>query len=63
MGAISVASLGALEKKNGSFRVIHDATLGLAVNSRIKVQGQIRTPMADGLEKSDAGFAWSMLRP
>ena len=43
---IAVASLGALEKKDGSFRVIHDATNGLAVNSKIRVQDQIRSPTA-----------------
>ena len=37
-GPISVASLGALEKKDGSLRVIHDATHGLAINSKIRVQ-------------------------
>ena len=51
-GSISVASLGALEKKDGSFRVIHDATRGLAINSRIKVQDQIRSPMAGDLKRA-----------
>ena len=51
-GPISVASLGAVEKKDGSFRVIHDATHGLAINSRIKVQDQIRSPMAGDLKRA-----------
>ena len=50
-GAISVASLGALEKKDGSLRVIHDATHGLAINSKIRVQDQIRSPMAGDLKR------------
>ena len=49
-GPISVASLGAIE--DGSFRVIHDATHGLAINSRIKVQDQIRSPMAGDLKRA-----------
>ena len=32
-----VASLGAIEKKDGSYRVIHDGTHGIKVNSRIYV--------------------------
>ena len=46
LGNIAIISLGALEKKDGSYRVIHDATNGLAVKSKIQVQDQIRSPTA-----------------
>ena len=46
LGKIAIASLGALEKSDGSFRVIHDATHGLAVNAKIKVLDQVRSPTA-----------------
>ena len=34
---LAVASLGAIEKKDGSYRVVHDGTHGVAVNSAIRV--------------------------
>ena len=46
LGKIGIASLGALEKSDGSFRVIHDATHGLAVNAKIKVLDQVLSPTA-----------------
>ena len=48
LGEVSVASLGAIEKKDGSYRVIHDATHGLSVNSATKVRDQIRCPGGRG---------------
>jgi hypothetical protein len=51
-GKISVASLGALEKADGSYRVIHDATHGLAVNSKIRVQDQVRSPTASDVRRA-----------
>lgn len=44
-----VASLGAIEKKDGSYRVIHDGTHGIKVNSRIRVRDQLRNPTAGDL--------------
>ena len=38
-GPISVAPLHALEKKDGSLRVIHDATHGLPIKSKISPMG------------------------
>ncbi|CAE7483812.1 unnamed protein product [Symbiodinium necroappetens] len=49
LGELSLASLGAIEKKDGSYRVLHDGTHGLAVNSKIRVQDQIRNPSAGDL--------------
>ena len=46
----AVASLGAIEKKDGSYRVIHDRTHGVAVNSAIKIRDQLRTPSAGDLK-------------
>ena len=42
----AVASLGAIEKKDGSYRVIHDGTHGVAVNAAIKIRDQLRSPTA-----------------
>ena len=52
LGEVSVASLGAIEKKDGSYRVIHDATHGLSVNSAIKVRDQIRCPGAGDFRRA-----------
>jgi hypothetical protein len=41
-----VAALGAIEKGDGSFRVIHDGTHGVGVNPRIKILDQQRCPTA-----------------
>ena len=46
---LAVASLGALEKKDGSYRVVHDGTNGITVNSAIRVRDQIRSPGAGEL--------------
>ena len=40
------AALGAIEKSDGSFRVIHDGTHGVGVNPRIKILDQQRCPTA-----------------
>ena len=52
LGEPSLASLGAIEKKDGSYRVVDDGTPGLAVNSKIRVQDQIRTPSAGDLRRA-----------
>ncbi|CAE7227317.1 unnamed protein product [Symbiodinium natans] len=52
LGEVSVASLGAIEKKDGSYRVTHDATHGLSVNSVIKVRDQMRCPGAGDLRRA-----------
>ena len=41
-----------VQKKDGSYRVIHDATRGLSVNSAIKVRDQIRHPGAGDLRRA-----------
>ena len=41
---LRVAALAALEKSDHSFRVVHDATHGVGVNSKIKVEDQLRYP-------------------
>ena len=38
------AAIGAIEKSDGSFRVIHDATHGVQVNQRIQQRDQVRSP-------------------
>ena len=43
---LSIASLGAIEKKDGSYRVVHDGAHGVGVNARIKVRDRIRSPSA-----------------
>ena len=44
-----IASLGAIEKKDGTYRVIHDGTHGINVNSSIRVRDQLRNPTAGDL--------------
>ena len=56
LGKLSLASWGALEKKDGSYRVIHDATHGLAVNSKIRVQDQRRNPPAGDVQVLSFSF-------
>ena len=41
-----LASLGAIEKKDGTYRVIHDGTHGVGVNSAIRMRDQVRSPTA-----------------
>ena len=43
------ASLGAIEKKDGTKRVTHDATHGVGVNSAIQLKDQVRCPAAGDL--------------
>ena len=33
---LSIASLGAIEKKDGSYRVVHDGTHGVNINAKIR---------------------------
>ena len=47
--SLAIASLGALEKRDGSYRVIHDATHGLDVNSAIRMRDQVPTATAGEL--------------
>ena len=46
---LAVASLGAIEKKDGACRVVHDGTRGIAVNSAVRVRDQLRSPSAGEL--------------
>ena len=41
-----LASLGAIEKQDGTYRVIHDGTHGVGVNSAIRMRDQVRSPTA-----------------
>ena len=43
---IAVASLGAIDKKNGTFRVVHDGTHGVGINPGIKMRDQLKSPCA-----------------
>eukprot|EP00973_Karenia_brevis_P095085 12425596-Karenia_brevis.AAC.1 len=43
-GEITTAAIGALEKGDSSFRVIHDATHGVHVNHEILVRDQVSYP-------------------
>ena len=47
---LAVASLGAIEKQDGSYRVVHDGTHGVGVNARIKVRDQVRSPSAGDVQ-------------
>ena len=47
---LALASLGAIGKKDGSVRVIHDGTHGVGVNPAIVVREQLRTPTAGDLQ-------------
>jgi hypothetical protein len=44
-----IASLGAIEKKDGTYRAIHDGTHGINVNCSIRVRDQLRNPTAGDL--------------
>ena len=44
-----IASLDAIEKKDGTYRVIHDGTHGINVNCSIRVRDQLRNPTAGDL--------------
>ena len=46
---LRVASLGALPKGEGVYRVIHDGTHGTGVNGRIRVRDQLECPTAGDL--------------
>ena len=46
---ICVAAIGAIEKGDSSFRIIHDATHGVQVNPRIIQRDQVRLPGASEL--------------
>ena len=46
---LSIASLGAIEKKDGSYRVVHDGTHGVNINAKIKLRDQLRNPTAGDL--------------
>eukprot|EP00973_Karenia_brevis_P067461 9383581-Karenia_brevis.AAC.1 len=39
-----MAAIGALEKSDSTFRIIHDATHGVRVNPRIKPRDRVRYP-------------------
>eukprot|EP00973_Karenia_brevis_P031180 4301880-Karenia_brevis.AAC.1 len=39
-----MAAIGALEKSDSTFRIIHDATHGVRVNPRIRPRDQVRYP-------------------
>ena len=49
---LAVASLGSLEKRDGSYRVVHDATHGLKANSRVRLRDQLERPTAANLRRS-----------
>ena len=46
---LSVPSLGAIEKKDGSYCVVHDGTHGVNINAKIKLRDQLRNPTASDL--------------
>ena len=58
---LAVASLGALEKKDGAYRVVRDGANGITVNSAIRVRDQIRSPGAGELRRCAARATWAML--
>ena len=49
---LRIASLGAIQKADDTFRAIHDGTHGTGVNSRITVQDQIVCPTAGDLKQA-----------
>lgn len=49
---LRVASLGAIQKTDDTFRVIHDATHGTGVNGRIYVQDHLVCPTAGDLRQA-----------
>ena len=44
--ALRIAAIGALEKADNSFRVIHDGTHGVHVNNQTVVRDRMRMPGA-----------------
>ena len=48
---LRVASLGAIQKADESFRVVHDGTHGIGVNGNIKVRDQLACPSAGELRQ------------
>ena len=55
---IAVASLGAIEKKNGTFRVVHDGTHGVGINPGIKMRDQLEISLCWRHQSSDARAPW-----
>ena len=53
---LAVASLGAIEKKDGTYRVVHDGTHGVGVNSAIRIRDQARSPSAGELQQAMRGM-------
>ena len=49
---LALASLGAIEKRDGTYRVVHDGTQGVGVNSSITVRDQLRSRTAGDLGES-----------
>ena len=49
---LRLASLGAIQKSDDSFRIIHDGTHGTGVNSHIKVRDQQEVPSARDLKQA-----------
>ena len=49
---LRLASLGAIQKSDDSFRIIHDGTHGTGVNSHIKVRDQQEVPSAGDLKQA-----------
>ena len=41
--------MGAIEKKDGSYRVVHDGTHGVNINAKIKLRDQSGNPSAGDL--------------
>ena len=61
---LRVASLGAIQKTDETFRVIHDGTHGTGVNNHIFMKDQIACPTAGDLKQAlreleGATFAFS----
>ncbi|OLP95570.1 Uncharacterized protein RSN1 [Symbiodinium microadriaticum] len=50
---LALASLGAIEKRDGTYRVVHDGTQGVGVNSSITVRDQLRSPTAGDLSPNE----------
>ena len=47
---LALASFGAIEEKDGAFRMVHDGTHDIAVNASIKKRDQLRSPTAGDLK-------------
>ena len=46
---LTIAALGAIEKTEGTFRVIFDASNTVLLNNRIRVQDQCRMPVGQDI--------------